>query len=73
MIVEQFKILTDFRDYIKNLESQKGKVLARPIPEGGSHVFYRPCDVAHGTELIQGIQLGDFCFSNCKKWILPHD
>ncbi len=71
--MEQFKILTDLRDYIKELESQKGKVLARPIPEGGSLVFYRPCDVANGTELIQGIQVGDFCFSNCKQWILPHD
>lgn len=71
--MEQFKILTDLRDYIKALEAQKGKILARPIPEGGSPVFYRSCDVAQGTELIQGIQIGDFCFSNCKKWILPHD
>lgn len=71
--MEQFKILTDLRDYIKQLEAQKGKVLARPIPEGGSPVFYRSCDVAPGTELIQGIQIGDYCFSNCKQWILAHD
>lgn len=37
--MEQFKILTDLRDYIKELESQKGKVLARPIPEGGKSSF----------------------------------
>jgi len=71
--MEQFKILTDLRDYIKDLEKQKGKVLSRPIPEGGSPVFYSSCDVANGTELIQGIQIGDYCFSNCKKWILPHN
>lgn len=71
--MEQFKILTDLRDYIKNLESHKGRIFARPIPEGGSPVFYRSCDVANGTELVQGIQIGDFCFSNCRKWILPHD
>lgn len=71
--MEQFKILTDLRDYIKNLESQKGKVLARPIPEGGSPIFYRSSDVAKGSELIQGIQIGDYCFSNCKKWVLPHN
>ena len=71
--MEQFKILTDLRDYIKTLESQQGRVLARPIPEGGSPVFYRSCDVAKGTEIIQGVQIGDFCFSNCRQWILPHD
>lgn len=71
--MEQFKILTDLRDYIKILESQRGKVLGRPTPEGGSPVFYRSCYVARGTELIQGIQIGDFCFSNCKNWILPHE
>ena len=65
--MEQFKILTDLRDYIKQMESQKGKVLAHPIPDGGNPVFYRSCDVANGTELIQGVQVGDFCFSNCKK------
>ena len=70
--MEQFKILTNLRDYIKNLESQNGKILSRPIPDGGSPVFYRPSDVAKGTELIQGIQIGDYCFSNCKKWVLPH-
>ena len=70
--MEQFKILTNLRDYIKNLESQNGKILSRPIPDGGSPVFYRPGDVAKGTELIQGIQIGDYCFSNCKKWVLPH-
>jgi hypothetical protein len=71
--MEQFKTLTDLRDYIKVLESSKGRVLARPVPEGGSPVFYRSCDVAHGTELIQGIQIGDYCFSNCRKWVLPHE
>ncbi|WP_370980779.1 hypothetical protein [Agaribacterium sp. ZY112] len=70
--MEQFKILTDLRDYIKRLEAAEGKVLARPIPEGGSPVFYRSCDVAKGTELIHGIQVGDFFFSNCRKWVLPH-
>lgn len=71
--MEQFKLLTDLRDYIKDLEKLKGKVLARPIPEGGSSVFYRSSDVAEGTELIQGIQIGDYCFSHCKKWIEPHN
>ena len=71
--MEQFKILTDLRDYIKNIEAQKGKILSRPIPEGGSPVFYRSSDVAKGTELIQGIQIGDYFFSNCKKWVLPHN
>lgn len=71
--MEQFKILTDLRDYIKEIESQKGKVLSRPIPEGANPVFYRACDVAEGTELIQGIQIGDYFFSNCKKWVIPHD
>lgn len=71
--MEQFKILTDLRDYIKDLELLKGTLLARPIPEGGSPVFYRSCDVTEGIELVQGIQIGDFCFSNCRNWILPHD
>jgi hypothetical protein len=71
--MEQFKILTDLRDYIKDLQSTQGTLLARPIPEGGSPVFYRSCDVAKGTELIQGIQIGDFCFSNCKQWVIPHN
>lgn len=71
--MEQFKILTDLRDYIKELQSSHGKVLARPIPDGGNPVFYRSCDVAKGTELIQGIQVGDFLFSNCKKWVLGHN
>ncbi|PCI46372.1 MAG: hypothetical protein COB43_14275 [Oceanospirillales bacterium] len=71
--MEQFKILTDLRDYIKDLEVQKGMLLARPIHEGGSPVFYRSCDVAMGTELVQGIQIGDYCFSNCKNWVIPHD
>ena len=71
--MEQFKILTDLRDYIKGLESQKGKVLARPIPEGGSPVFYKPAEAPPGRELIQGIQVCDYCFSNCRKWVLPHE
>lgn len=71
--MEQFKILTDLRDYIKEVESQKSKVLSRPIPEGASPVFYRSCDVSEGIELIQGIQVGDYLFSNCKRWILAHD
>jgi hypothetical protein len=25
------------------------------------------------SELIQGIQIGDYCFSNSRKWVLPHD
>jgi hypothetical protein len=71
--MEQFKILIDLRDYIKELETQHGKVLARPIPDGGSPVFYRPCDVAYGTVLIHGIQFGDYCFSNGLYWIEPHN
>lgn len=71
--MEQFKILTDLRDYIKGLEAQKGRVLARPIPFGGSPVFYKPTEVPQGRELIQGVQVCDYCFSNCKNWVLPHD
>lgn len=26
-----------------------------------------------GRELIQGIQVCDFCFSQCKNWVLPHN
>ena len=65
--MEQFKILTDLRDYIKDIESKKEKVLSRPMPEGASPVFYLKCDVSEGTELIQGIQIGDYLFSNCIK------
>lgn len=71
--MEQFKILTDLRDFIKQLEAEKGKVLARPIPDGGSPVFYRQSDVPAGRELVQGIQVCDYCFSSCRKWILPHN
>lgn len=72
-VMEQFKILTDLRDYIKKLEVERGRVLARPIPEGGSPIFYRQCDVPPGRELVQGIQICDYCFSTCKKWVLPHN
>lgn len=71
--MEQFKILTDLRDFIKNLEAENGKVLARPIPRGGSPVFYRQCDVPSGRDLVQGIQLCDYCFSSCQKWVLAHN
>lgn len=71
--MEQFKILTDLRDYIKILEDKEGKVLSRPIPNGGSPVFYRNQDVKEGTTLINGIQKGDYCFSHCLNWIEPHD
>jgi hypothetical protein len=71
--MEQFKILTDLRDFIKTLEAERGKVLARPIPEGGSPVFYRQSDVPTGRELIHGVQICDFCFSPCKNWVLPHN
>jgi hypothetical protein len=71
--LEQFKILTDLRDYIKILESQKGRVLGRPIPNGGSPVFYRDIDVKEGAKLVQGIQVGDYCFSNCLNWVEAHN
>lgn len=71
--MEQFKILTDLRDYIKTLESKDTRVLVRPIPDGGSPVFYRKQDVKEGATLINGIQKGDYCFSHCLNWIEPHD
>lgn len=71
--MEQFKILTDLRDYIKTLEEQKGRVLARPTPNGGSPVFYRETDVREGTTLVRGIQVGDYCFSSCLNWVEPHN
>lgn len=71
--MEQFKTLTDVRDYIKQLECSEGQVLARPVPAGANPVFYRSCDVAKGTELVFGIQVRDFCFSNCRRWVLPHN
>ena len=71
--MEQFKILTDLRDYIKQLECSEGKVLARPVPEGGNPIFYRSCDVVEGAELIFGIQVRDYCFSSCRRWVLPHN
>lgn len=71
--MEQFKILTDLRDYIKELETNRGRLLARPIASGASPVFYRQCDVPQGRELVQGIQVCDYCFSTCRKWVLPHN
>ncbi|WP_299587160.1 hypothetical protein [uncultured Microbulbifer sp.] len=71
--MEQFKILTDLRDYIKKLAENEGTVFGRPIPEGASPVFYRQQDVPKGRELIQGIQVCDYCFSPCKAWVIPHN
>ena len=60
--MEQFKILTDLRDYIKILENQKGRVLARPIPNGGSPVFYRKIDVKKEPSLFREFKLVTIAF-----------
>jgi len=70
--MEQFKCINDLREYIKELEKEKGRVLSRACNDGTSRVFYRPCDTAPNDEIVQGIRVRDFCFSNCRHWVEPH-
>ena len=66
--MEQFKSLTDLREYLKTFE----KYFARPIVEGEHPTLYLNPNSSH-KEVINGIQRDDFIFSACGNWIIPCD
>jgi len=64
--LEQFKSLTDLREYIKNFE----RYFARPIVEGEHPTLYLNSNSSN-KEVFNGIQRDDYIFSSCGNWIIP--
>ena len=64
--MDQFKTMSDLREYVKGL----GKFCARPTIQGEHPTLY--LDDKQG-KMIHGIREKDYLFSNCHKWVKPHD
>lgn len=65
--MEQFKTLTDLRDYLSKLD----RWFARPTVSGEHPTIYLPGSTNKPT--VNGIQEGDYVFSPDKQWILPSE
>jgi hypothetical protein len=65
----QFRCLDDLKEVIKEYEGW----LARPTRYLSHPTLYRMRDVQDKAEIIKGIRIKDWLFSEDMAWVLPHN